>query len=706
MKRTIIFSRSRMAFGIKFLLAALVCMHARTSTGAALTIQDVVQISYSTPAKQQRVVRFAAEELQSYLNQMGGAVKAIGQIDADAAPARIHLQLNPASELRWDGYRITTDRGRIIIEAAQARGVLYGVYELLERCGCSFFYPEEAWHIVPTIKALPEINLTHEPQVEWRGLALYGVRSDELPICQATLDWMAKQRFNYVLLSQDRPAHRPGLAQEVFFAGKTREALLPEIMDRGFIINLGEHNTHEYLDRNALFEVHPDWFAEIQGRRVKGQICYSNQEAMKYYAEALVAYVKNNTWIDIVGTWPLDGGGYCKCEPCSNNPYAVYEGIKLVAQEVAKARPNLMVEHLAYTPETLTPPEQPIPSNMTVLYCPNLESKKELERGWIENKTSSGIYQFEYLLADNWRARGWFWLRPDFANWTGSYLAQNGFRGTVSLYLPIQVWWKGAFNYHFLRQSLWHKQYDVQQGLAAYIKAYYPGYEKQVGSIFQQLLEQVQAGGYKRMRSQEAPPAVLLQVRDQAEALRKETLALQKTVKEAEIALRIQRIADYLEGMVLYYQYMARREAQDLETLLAFSAHHEQQRTGISVQHQYLQWRMGYFKPVKRDAEHGVLLGMCRNGTPTALLDAGNAVTTAGKFQITLVASDKESELSLKTVELLEDGRVVAHAQPKGKTAILHLETHFDMGRYQLRCVLTGQGAAEVYVKKIPADET
>jgi len=57
-------------------------------------------------------------------------------------------------------------------------------------------------------------------------------------------------------------------------------------------------------------------------------------------------------------------------------------------------------------------------------HCPNLGEKPDIEKGWISNKTSAGVYQFEYLLADNYRARGNFWLRPDFAKFSGDYLAE------------------------------------------------------------------------------------------------------------------------------------------------------------------------------------------------------------------------------------------------------------------------------------------
>ncbi len=474
-----------------------------------------------------------------------------------------------------------------------------GVYELLEQCGCHFFYPEKEWQIIPKIKVVPKINLIHEPRVEWRGMALYGMRDDEIPICKATIDWMAKQRYNYILLSQDRPGGPAGLAQDVYFTGEVKEQLLPRILDRDFIINLGEHNTHEYLDKNKLFTEHPDWFSMKNGKRVKGQICYSNKDAMTYYAKKLAGYVAKNEWIDIVGTWPLDGGGYCQCNGCKDNPYAVYTGIKYVAKEVGKMCPKLMVEYLAYTPETYIPPKDAVPANMTVLYCPDLGTNPDFEKGWIANKTSSGVYQFEYLLADNWRARGNFWLRPDFAKFSGDYLAEHGFRGTVSLYLPIQVWWKGAFNYWFLRQSLWHEDFDVQKGMETYINAYYPGVEKPVAEIFKALFYEMQKGDYYFPDDVDKPgyKATMNRISNQSAQLREQTLAAKNQVNDERVKLRVQRIADYLEGMNLYHHYMSTRKKADLDKLTAFITTHNEKRTGIAVQQEYFRWRMGYFKP-------------------------------------------------------------------------------------------------------------
>ena len=92
-------------------------------------------------------VRHAAEELRDFTDRTTG-VKLPIAIDAQSAalPAKaIVLEVVDEKE-GTDGFRLKAKDGRLHVIGENGRGVMYGVYELLERyAGCRWYAP---WHTV------------------------------------------------------------------------------------------------------------------------------------------------------------------------------------------------------------------------------------------------------------------------------------------------------------------------------------------------------------------------------------------------------------------------------------------------------------------------------------------------------------------------------------------------------------------------------
>lgn len=577
----------------------------QASNGTSVPVKRIKTVCIQQGSENATVV-FAAEELVKYWQKMTGLSLSIVKgktVAGKLKKGNIYLSLDTAYGIKWDGYTITPLEEGMIIRASHPRGILYAVYQYLEACGCWFVYPDDKlWEQIPVIATAPLVSIAHTPRLEWRGLALYGIRDDQTALMQQIVDWMAKQRFNYVLLSQDRPTDGTGgLAQEVYFKGAIEKAVLPELTKRDFIINMGEHNTHEYLDRNKLFPLHPEWFALIKGKRQKGQMCYSNKEGLDYYATQLTNWVKDRPWVKIIGTWPLDGaGGYCQCDDCKSDQ-TIYNAISYVARKVKAVRPDVIVEHLAYTPETYEAPVKPLEDNMAVLYCPDLKDKPKLEAGWIKGAAkANGVYKFEYYLADHWRSPGQVWLRPDFALWSADYMVKAGFRGVVSLYLPIQMWWRSSLNYWFLSQGLWQEGVDTQERLKAFCAGYYAGSADKVQAIYNKILYEMQKGDFFSM---EDPNRGVQEIRSRyaaaaAKPILTEIRNLEKTVNDTSLKTRIARIGDYVESMQLYFTYFATRKAADLEAVTNLVKQHNARNDGIDVPSQYFIWRVGHFPPL------------------------------------------------------------------------------------------------------------
>lgn len=158
---------------------------------------------------------FAAAELQRVLFRMTGK-----QIPVDAAdkPFRIELSIDSESAaLRFDGFAFGIGADHIRITAKCPRGILNGVYNLLEQwgcrqdCGAELRIPERGSLFMPE----PRI---WNPDFEIRGICRMSADCTE----SGWLDWMAFNRFNLLMLSADEDDFR-----------RTESALRPELQKRG-----------------------------------------------------------------------------------------------------------------------------------------------------------------------------------------------------------------------------------------------------------------------------------------------------------------------------------------------------------------------------------------------------------------------------------------------------------------------------------------
>ncbi|MCL3781543.1 DUF4838 domain-containing protein [Prolixibacteraceae bacterium JC049] len=635
-----------------------------------------------------RTVQFAARELANYWKKMTGITLSV---NGSGNERGFHLLLDKQNkEIRWDGYRLTIHKNGVTIKAKEPRGILYGVYDFLQRQGCGFFYPDPAQEIIPRIEKMNYLDELVNPRLEWRGMALYGVRDDQIEITGRVIDWMAKQRYNYVLLSQDRPAGAAGLAQEVFFTGESERVLLPELIKRDFIINMGEHNTHCYLDKDKLFKIHPEWFAEINGKRTRGQICYSNHDAMIYYSKQLIKWLKDKPWVDIVGTWPLDGGGYCTCKNCQN-PETVVNAINTLAKEIKKVYPNKIVEYLSYKDATFVVPKAPLCDNMNILYCPDLGVRSQLEKDWVKAaKNAQGVCKFEYYMADHWRARGMVWLRPDDAIEKANYMAENHFRGAASLYLGLQTWWRGSFNYYFFGKALWENNLKVEPMLMAHCKQYYGKYTQKVFHLYNQTLYHMQEGGYFDMTSKDRKMVLerCEKLNKRSQVLLKEVNKLADAVDEKAIRNRIRSLGYYVENVKLQTTYVLESTDANFNRLLAFAKKHTQAADGSSIQDDYLKWRMGWMPKNLPDNNRAFKedVRLKADGLNTIKVNVGQQIRSNGKWIVTVEGRG----VKLKSAGLLEDNRMVSQATINDNVATIELTHFFDMGKYDLSLKVQG----------------
>lgn len=562
-----------------------------------LTVGEKGNIQYIIiPDQSDQVIQFAASELKNYLNKITGQelqiVKTSDQKDATKA---IQFILESNDSVKWDGYQIKTSPQGILLESGEPRGLLYAVYTILEQSGCSFFYPGEKEEVVPQNSNLSfkMDTMVYHPLLEHRGLAPYGLQASSVGLGKDFIDWMAKNRLNYILVSEDRPSDSDGPAHGSIWKEVAKE-LLPELQKRGFVIEMSEHCAPVFFPR-TLFDEHPDWFAMNKGVRklgpppYSGQMCYSNKEAVEFYANAVAEYAAQHPEFHVIGTWPLDGGEYCECGPCKD-PQTVFRAAMHVAAKVKLVRPDMIVEHLAYKVQTWQPPDmEKIPDNMSVLWCPDAGVMNNLASEWVKKSDQAGgFYQFEYYMGDNYRSRSNVILRPSYSVQVARHASEMGFRGVISLFLPMQNWWRSSFNSWFFARACWDANLDIQSSIGKYCHDYYGEQASDVEQIFSIILTELPPKPYTEQLK--TVSIRLAEMRAYSKDIIAKLDSLTNTTKDKDVALRLQRLKTYVEYNLLNTEAMASGKPEDFKQLGNYSKEHPEEEM-VLMYPGYISWR-------------------------------------------------------------------------------------------------------------------
>src|SRR5437660_10775813 len=283
------------------LVSTLVC------ASLAQTISARAELTLATKGHSQyRIVlatnaplaeRYAAQELQAYIEKMSGARLPIIS-DAERAGSREillgengHLvalgQRIDLSKLGTDGFVLRTAHSRLIIAGGKPRGTLYGVYELLERhFGVRWFTPD--LEMVPHKNriTLAALNETKIPALEYREVFWSEMMHNP--------DFAARQRVNG---PNCKLTHKHGGAAVVYFP---------------FV-----HSFDSLIPRE-LYKDHPEYFPLINGERTNGYVqrCLSNPDVVKLAKSRVRDWIKEHPQATIISVSQNDTGKWCQCEKC------------------------------------------------------------------------------------------------------------------------------------------------------------------------------------------------------------------------------------------------------------------------------------------------------------------------------------------------------------------------------------------------------
>ena len=318
------------------------------------------------------VILFAESELVRYLAK-----------DADNAPEEIAVTIvNPpvagkASPPVHDGYCLSWTQQRLELHAAKSKGLLNGVYDILQLLGFAFPFPGQDRY--PSRQDFSALKAAANGQWRIPSFRHRILHFDNMRLTSQMIDWIGKLKIN--MLQQHLHVFKADIGP--------RPDLIEMVRERGIELNIGGHGFDNWLPPSQYGREHPDWYSKhhvvhkgvfidpndalVPAEFSGGQICLSNPDVIQEFARNVVKFLTENLQIRTVSLWPNDGiGGWCTCpsclalEPDPNRPdpqtgtpgritsYLWF--IKQVAQLVKDRVPDVRIEFAAFY-DFATPPE-------------------------------------------------------------------------------------------------------------------------------------------------------------------------------------------------------------------------------------------------------------------------------------------------------------------------------------------------------------
>jgi len=278
---------------------------------------------------------FAAEELHNTLRKVSGAdfevrfsdqapeahAIVIGSLqDPQVQSQAAALRLSPGGV---EELAVHTIGGRLYLAGNLPRGALYAVYSFLQReLGVRWLWPGPDGEFVPSLShwSLPDAKYNYRPAFAYRGFHLCGDWRD----VEIFREWMARNFINI-----------------------HRHAAPPEDKRRGLYSMWSSHNIRLPA---ALFDQHPEYFAEIGGKRYRSNLCLSHPDVDRLVAADTASYLRQRPFLDILSVFPSDNQDYCRCTRCATMDVSTawFEFYNRLTDTLRKEFPRLKFATIAY----------------------------------------------------------------------------------------------------------------------------------------------------------------------------------------------------------------------------------------------------------------------------------------------------------------------------------------------------------------------
>ena len=179
-------------------------------------------------------------------------------------------------------FRIVSGEERVLIEGASTKAVEFGIYYLLEKMGCHWYFPGEIWTEIPNVSNLsfPKLNSIETPYFKQRVM-LFNQGNGQNPVVKKDFkDWWRRNRLGGV---------------------------------RGLV----GHSYKFVLPKEKFFSTNPELFSLIDGKRKAwGQLCISNEEVQERAVKWAFREIEKNPHKTLISVSPNDNARWCECNGC------------------------------------------------------------------------------------------------------------------------------------------------------------------------------------------------------------------------------------------------------------------------------------------------------------------------------------------------------------------------------------------------------
>lgn len=303
---------------------------------------------------------YAASVLYQYLYK---ATNAIVPYFSERCPRRtpeIHIGADvrgiktDVSTLSDEGFIIRTRGEDIVIAGKTPRGTIYGVYCFLEkfinfRC---FTKDVETFDTVETL-VVDELDICENPAFEYREMYLRPAFDT---------NFCVKNRLN------------------------SNMTYIPEEMGGKVKFFNFHHSFNDLVPVEEYFETHPEYFSQIDGKRLKErtQLCLSNEEVFLAARKTLRRWIKENPQCRVFSVAQNDWYNYCTCPECKKidekygTPAAsMITFVNRLADDIKEDYPDVFLHTFAYQYTKEAPTGLRVADNVIVRLC-NIECSWEM----------------------------------------------------------------------------------------------------------------------------------------------------------------------------------------------------------------------------------------------------------------------------------------------------------------------------------------
>lgn len=241
------------------------------------------------------------------------------------------IEINTVDNLEPNEFIIQNKKGILSFQGGSDKGVLYGVYTFIEDV------LEVKWYTY-TDKSLGQNSVSLNSDFYLKSTPSFEFRSIYANDLLQHNDYADFHKINY------------------FFEGR----------------KLYAHSFDDFVSPEKYFTNHPEYFAEVNGKRIKDQLCLSRPEIYEIVKNELAQKIKQNPDVKNWSFSQNDNLHVCQCSLCRkviNNDNDFSEILIPFVNKLAQEYPNIIISTLAFN-QSMRPPKSLIPNkNVEVIFC-------------------------------------------------------------------------------------------------------------------------------------------------------------------------------------------------------------------------------------------------------------------------------------------------------------------------------------------------